>query len=69
MESIEKLKERILETVEDNINNKKLLKKLREEFIKKKLPSTIPNQLFSEAIDEDHLEKNVLIKNLQFIHI
>lgn len=61
MEGIEKLKERILETVEDNINNKKLLKKLREEFIKKKLPSTIPNQLFSEAIDEDHLEKNVLI--------
>ena len=61
MESIEKLKERILEAVEDNINNKKLLKELREEFIKKKLPSTIPNQLFSESIDEDRLDKNVLI--------
>ena len=61
MESLEKLKERILESVEDNINNKKLLKELREEFIKKKLPSTIPNQLFSESIDEDHLDKNVLI--------
>ena len=61
MESLEKLKERILESVEDNINNKKLLKELREEFIKKKLPSAIPNQLFSESIDEDHLDKNVLI--------
>ena len=61
MESLEKLKELILETTEDNINNKNLLKALREEFIKKQLPITIPNQLFAEAIDEDHLEKNVLI--------
>ena len=61
MESLEKLKERILESVEDNINNKKLQKELREEFIKKKLLSTIPSQLFSESIDEDHLDKNVLI--------
>ena len=55
MESLEKLKELILETTEDNINNKNLLKALREEFIKKQLPITIPNQLFAEAIDEDHL--------------
>ena len=61
MESLEKLKELILETTEDNINNKNLLKALREEFIKKQLPITIPKQLFAEAIDEDHLEKNVLI--------
>lgn len=57
----EKLKNIILETVEDNINNKKLQKELREEFIRKRLPETIPNQLFSNAIDEEHLDKNALI--------
>lgn len=61
MENLERLKELILETTEDNINNKKLLKALREEFIRKNLPATIPNQLFSDAIDDDHLEKNCLI--------
>lgn len=57
----EKLKNIILETVEDNINNKKLQKELREEFIRKRLPETIPNQLFANAIDEEHLDKNALI--------
>ena len=60
-EKEEKLINSIQEAVEDNINNKGLLKALKEEFIQKRLPETIPNQLFADAIDEEHLEKNELI--------
>ena len=60
-EKIEELKKEISAAVEDNLNNKKLQKALREEFVRKNFPETIPSQLFSESLDDEFLNKRYLI--------
>lgn len=53
--SIDSLIEYILATVDEEVNNKKLINGLKEEFIKKKLNPVIPVLLFQNNIDENSL--------------
>lgn len=61
MKNSNELKKLITEVVDYNINNKKLLKEMRDIFITKGLNTNIPNQLFSNALDDYKLSEAELM--------